>query len=170
MSDWNHWDWWSALKMYSQERRMDRYWIIYIWKILEGIAPNVGIDSYTSTMQGHLCQVPQIKIRAISEGSLQIRGPLLFNSLPVNIHGLIGCSVISFKHRLDKHLRSIPDKPKIPGYTIETDLNSITSMRRSQKSWAIEVRQNHQLYWRDYTLLTHTHAHAHAHTYIIFPR
>jgi len=34
--------------MYCQERRMDRYRIIYIWKILEGIAPNVGIKSYTS--------------------------------------------------------------------------------------------------------------------------
>jgi len=30
--------------MYSQERRMERYGIIYTWKILEGVAPNVGIQ------------------------------------------------------------------------------------------------------------------------------
>jgi len=47
--------------MYSQEKRMERYRIIYTWKILEGIAPNVGIQSYTLTS----------KIRAIRE----IRGP-----------------------------------------------------------------------------------------------
>jgi len=112
---------------------MERHQIIYSWKILEGIAPNFGIKLYTSTRQGH----PQIKqcatgkIRAIREGSLHIRGPQLFNSLPVNIRGQIGCSVTSFKHKLDKYLQSIPDKPKIPGYTIETDTNSITSMRSS---------------------------------------
>jgi len=58
--DLNYWDRLSALKMYSQERRMKRYRIIYTWKILEGIAPNIGIKSYTSTRQGPLCQVPQI--------------------------------------------------------------------------------------------------------------
>ena len=116
ISELNYWGRLSALKIYSQERRMERYWIIYTWKILEGIAPNVGIKSYTSTRQGRLCQVPQIKqctsgkIRAIREGSLQIRGPQLFNTLPVNIQ--IGCSVTSFKHKLDKYLQNIPDKPK----------------------------------------------------------
>jgi hypothetical protein len=73
-------------------------------------------------------------IRAITEGSFQIRGPQLFNSLPVNIRGLTGCSVTSFKHKLDKYLQSIPDKPKISSFTIETDTNSITSMRSSQES------------------------------------
>jgi hypothetical protein len=140
ISDLNYWDRLSALKMYSQERRMERYRIIYIWKILEGISPNVGIESFTSPRQGRLCRVPQIKlcatgsIRAIREGSLQVRGPQLFNSLPVIIRGLTGCSVISFKHKLDKYLQTIPDKPKIPGYTIETDTNSITSMRSSRES------------------------------------
>jgi hypothetical protein len=140
ISDLNYWDRLSALKMYSQERRMERYRIIYIWKILEGISPNVGIESFTSPRQGRLCRVPQIKlcatgsIRAIREGSLHVRGPQLFNSLPVIIRGLTGCSVISFKHKLDKYLQTIPDKPKIPGYTIETDTNSITSMRSSRES------------------------------------
>ena len=106
---------------------MKRYQIIYTWKILEGIAPNVGIKSYTSTRQGRLCQVPQIKqctsgkIRAIREGSLQIRGPQLFNSLPVNIRGQTGYSVTIFKHKLDKYLQNIQDKPKISAYTIETN-------------------------------------------------
>jgi len=50
-------------------------------------APNVGIKVYTSTRQGRLCRVPQIKqcatgkIRAIREGSFQIRGPQLSNTV-----------------------------------------------------------------------------------------
>jgi len=35
--------------VYSQERRMERYGLIYTWKIIEGIAPHFGIKSYTST-------------------------------------------------------------------------------------------------------------------------
>jgi len=144
--------------MYSHEGRMERYRIIYTWIILEGIAPNVGIKSYTSTRQGHLCQVPQIKhctsgkIRTIREGSLHIKGPQLFNSLPVNIRGQTGCSMTSLKHRLDQYLENIPDKRKISGYTTETDTNSITSMRSSRESWVIQLRRSHRLGRRYYTL------------------
>ena len=40
-------DYWTRLvklKMLSQERRMERYLIIYMWKILEGLAPNCGVE------------------------------------------------------------------------------------------------------------------------------
>jgi len=72
---------------------------------LPGIAPNVGILSYTSTRQCRLCRVPQIKqcasdkSRAIREWSQQ-----LFNSFPVNIRCQTGCSVTSFNDKLDKYL------------------------------------------------------------------
>ena len=58
----------------------------------------------------------------------------------------------SFKHKLDKYQQNIPDKQKIPGYTIKMDTNSITSMRSSWESWAIQLRQSHRLGRRDYTL------------------
>jgi len=126
ISEVNYWDRLSAL------RRMERYRIIYTWNILEGVSPNVEKD--------RLCQVPQItqctsgKIREIREGSLHIRGPKLFNSIPVNIRDQTGCFVASFKHKHDKYLQHIPDKPKIPEYTIEMDTKSITSMRSSRES------------------------------------
>jgi len=74
------WDRLSALKMYSQDRRLERYQIIYTWKILKGITPNVGIKPYTSTSRLPVLS-PQIKqcatgkIGVIREGSLQIRSP-----------------------------------------------------------------------------------------------
>ena len=66
-------------------------------------------------------QVPQIKqsasgkIRAIRERSLQIWGPQLFNSLPVNNRGQTGCSVTSFKHKFYKYLQNISDKLWLEG-------------------------------------------------------
>ena len=90
-------------------------------------------------------------IRTIREGSFQIRGPQFFNSIPANIRGLTWCRVNTFKHKLDDYLKNIPDTPKIPGCTIQTDTNSITSMRGSRKSWAIQLRRSHRLGQRDYS-------------------
>ena len=32
----------KALKLYSLQRRRERYCIIYVWKVLEGLVPNVS--------------------------------------------------------------------------------------------------------------------------------
>ena len=84
ISELNYSDRLSAIKMYSQERRMERYRIIYTWTFVEGSSPNVRIKSYTSTRQGRLCYVPQIK----------------------------QCTVTSYKNKLDKYQLNLPDKPK----------------------------------------------------------
>ena len=47
----------QKLKMYSQERRMERYRAIYIWKILEGISPNCGIQEVYSERRGREVQI-----------------------------------------------------------------------------------------------------------------
>ena len=36
----NYWERLRALKMNSEQRRLERYQIIYIWKILQGLVPN----------------------------------------------------------------------------------------------------------------------------------
>ena len=43
-----HMDYWDALKklgLYSLQRRRERYQIIYVWTILEGISPNIMADN-----------------------------------------------------------------------------------------------------------------------------
>jgi len=95
--------------MYSQKRRMERYRIIYIWKI-------VGIKSYTR--QGYMCQVLQIKqcgsgkIRAIRKGAFKLGIHRFSTAVSVNMRGQTGCSVTSFNHKLDTYLQNIPGKPK----------------------------------------------------------
>ena len=40
----NYWVRLKLLNLFSQRRRMERYRIIYIWKIIEGKAPNCGVE------------------------------------------------------------------------------------------------------------------------------
>jgi len=42
-----------------------RYQIIYTWKILEGIAPNVGIKSYTSVINKEGLPVPSLPNKTV---------------------------------------------------------------------------------------------------------
>jgi hypothetical protein len=57
VSSLNYWERLQKLKMYSQERRVERYRAIYIWKILEGISPNCGIQETFSEKRGReVCQ------------------------------------------------------------------------------------------------------------------
>ena len=51
------------LKLYSLQRRRDRYTIIYVWKILESIVPNLNIpNTYGSIRRGRLCSTSCVGI------------------------------------------------------------------------------------------------------------
>ena len=45
LKEYSYWEQLKKMKMLSLQRRLERYRIIYIWKILEGQAPNCGIIS-----------------------------------------------------------------------------------------------------------------------------
>ena len=115
----NYWKRLQILKMYSQERRMERYRIIYIWKILEKYAPNCGIElAIPNKRLGRKCKIPNINhngrraIQTLRENSFQINGARLFNCLPKKIREIQKDQDI-FKFELDKFLESIPDEPRI---------------------------------------------------------
>jgi hypothetical protein len=59
----NYWQRLNSLKMNSQQRRFERYKILYIWKILENIAPNCGIEvqNETNTRIGRSCKIRKMK-------------------------------------------------------------------------------------------------------------
>ena len=102
---------------------MERYKIIYIWKIIEGRVPNCGIKVQDNNRRGRLCEINPIKkncsqkIKTLRENSFQIVGPHLFNCLPSKIRNTTKCSIDDFKSSLDQFLAKIPDEPKLPGYT-----------------------------------------------------
>ena len=129
----NYWERLEHLHMFSIQRRMERYRIIYTWKAIEGLVPNFGIITAHSIRKGRLCQIPKLNtkssraVQTIKENSLFIRGPQLFNSLPINLREMADCTSEVFKRNLDKHLQTIPDEPRCPGYTqLSRTENNIT--------------------------------------------
>jgi hypothetical protein len=62
-----HLDYWSRLhhlQLLSQQRRLERYRIIYVWKILEGLVPNCGEETNNQGRLGRMCQIPELKKKA----------------------------------------------------------------------------------------------------------
>ena len=125
----DYWERLSSFRLYSLQRRRERYRIIYTWKILEELVPNIGsednggIRKLHSARNGRTCWIPLLpssmpnKIQKLREASLLYHGGQLFNALPKQLRNQQGCSVLEFKRHLDKFLLGIEDKPLIDGYT-----------------------------------------------------
>ena len=120
----NYWDQLIQMKMLSLQRRQERYRILYVWKIMEGQAPNCGL-TWTSSegRTGRKCDVPQrntkatAAIQTLREQTFQVNGPQLFNSLPGYLRNISSCPLDDFKFKLDKYLQKIPDEPNVRGLT-----------------------------------------------------
>ena len=59
LEDYNYWDRLKILKIYSQERRRERYRIIFIWKVLQGLVKGYDISSFVSPRRGRLLHIAQ---------------------------------------------------------------------------------------------------------------
>lgn len=134
-----HLDYWQQLqklRLYSLQRRRERYIIIYMWRILEGQVPNIGVKFKFCERRGRECLIPAIvargKMLTLRDNSLSVIGPRLFNALPTQIRNIAGCNLDVFKKALDNWLNLIPDQPLIPGYTAYriADSNSLLHMSR----------------------------------------
>ena len=132
----NYWECLKATKLYSLQRRRERYRIIYVWKVLEKIVPNINhsIITHDHIRHGRKCIIPVLngsaKLCRAREASLPIHGARLFNALPKTVRNLTGISVAKFKCALDNFLRDVPDEPQIP---------SLTSCRRASSNSIIQM-------------------------------
>ena len=118
----SYWERLKFLQLSSQQRRLERYRIIYIWKILEGKSPNCGISPADSSERiGRMCSIPAVskkapaRIQTLRENSFQVHAPKLFNSLPKSLRNKTKCSIDEFKADLDNILEAVPDEPKVSG-------------------------------------------------------
>ena len=111
--------------MNSEQRRLERYQIIYVWKIIHGLVPNCGIEwPECEERRGRLCEVRKLKgkssVQTLRRQSFQVAGPKLWNCLPKNVRNFKG-NQDEFKQKLDQFLTKVPDEPKadglIPGAT-----------------------------------------------------
>ena len=117
----NYWERIKHLKMFSQQRRMERYRVIYMWKCLEGKVPACGVAAAAANLRlGRRAAVPGLRpggrraVQTLREQSFQINGARLFNSLPKKLRDMTR-DQDEFKAALDQHLAGIPDQPRMAG-------------------------------------------------------
>ena len=132
----DYWKCLKELKLYSLERRRERYRIIYTWKILEKLVPNInnGVKSKSHPRLGRKCIIPTqtaSKYSKIRDSSFSMHALKLFNALPREIRDITNVPLTQFKKALDSHLSNIPDEPQLPNYTMyrRANTNSITDMK-----------------------------------------
>ena len=108
------------LKMYSMQRRRERFIAIYMYKIASGLVPNnVQLNFYESSRKGTMCHLP--KLRSVTTHLCTVRknyftstGPAIYNIIPKEIKD--AKTLDQFKNQLDRFLKEIPDLPPTPGY------------------------------------------------------
>lgn len=132
MANFNYWERLEKLRLYSLERRRERYQIIYIWKIINGLVPNTtGLTCTENARRGCLCDIPDYKsipnkkIQHLRDNRFKVRGARLFNTLTIELRNKKNCSAESFKGQLDNFLSSVPDQPILPGYMNQYGSNSL---------------------------------------------
>ena len=116
----------KLLNLYSVQRRRDRYQIIYLWKIIEGLVPNIStpITCTFSERRGRSCVVSHVnmgRLGTLSYNSFRWRSIRMFNKLPKYVRIVSSCSIDKFKSQLDKHLRNIVDLPCQSGFSNSLD-------------------------------------------------
>ena len=122
LKDTNYWDRLRELKLSSLQRRRERYMIIHVWKILQGISPNdISMVFKESPRLGQRVVIPPLAKQASAlakscyDNSFAVRAGKLWNLLPREV--TLQKELESFKVSLGKFMDSIPDTPPITGYT-----------------------------------------------------
>ena len=127
MEDKNYHERLKELKIYSLERRRERYLIIHAWEMIEEKRENI-LNLQTKTT-GRCRKIAYrfipftrngVKIlnstRTKLHNSTKNKMAILFNQLPANIANISGVTTDTFKHHLDGWLQKIPDQPRIDYY------------------------------------------------------
>ena len=127
----HHWDRLKTLNLPSQERRRERYMVIFIWKISEGLVKGYDLAFGDFGRRGRMAipnpissSAPAV-IKRAREASLGHKGCQLFNLIPDSVRNMKGTSVDHFKAALDRFLATVPDQPTIEGTSRAAETNSL---------------------------------------------
>ena len=120
LESFDYWERLAHLQLYSQERRRERYAIIFVWKLAEQLVQGYFVNFVESERRGRLAEIPPMKSKVSSEvknareNSVKVKGARLFNLFPRE-----------FKSDLDSWLESIPDQPTVNGRQRAAQTNSL---------------------------------------------
>ena len=126
-------DYWECLKvlhMYSQERRRERYMIIFLWKLSQGLVKGYRVTFSNPERRGRTIVPYTIisspaAVRHARESSLAVKGAQIFNLLPAPLRNLDSQHVDAFKTSLDAFLGQVPDQPTVGGQARAAESNSL---------------------------------------------
>ena len=117
----NYWERLSVFRLSSIQRRVQRYKILYIWKMRNGLVPDCGLvpasNNGTRSMESYQTRPIRAKYDGIKtklKDSLFCHGVSLYNCLPLQLREFDG-ELSEFKLHLDRFLKKLPDQPEIPG-------------------------------------------------------
>ena len=141
MEGMNYWERLKECKLYSIQRRNERFKILYMYKSMAGMVPSLGMNMKYCPRKGNMFILPKltgtvVRIKTLKDKSLPYVGAKLFNSLPQCLRNMEfskeGFPV--FKCVLDMFLQCIPDCPCLPGY-VSHNLDLNTSPSNSIIDW-----------------------------------
>ena len=125
------WERLQFLQLYSQERRRERYQLIFIWKVSQNLVSGYNINFTANPRRGRLADVRPINrsahftVKRAIDRSLCVKGAKMFNLLPQHIRNIDSQNVDTFKFSLDQYLSCIPDQPTIPDQQRAAVTNSL---------------------------------------------
>ena len=127
----DYWEKLSQLRVYSQERRRERYQICFIWKLSQGLISGYSMNWQFNDRRGRLViphsvsKTAPSRVRQARERSLGVHGAKLFNLLPKQLRNENSGDFALFKNHLDIFLSSVPDQPTTPGLVRAARTNSL---------------------------------------------
>ena len=110
----------NHLKLYSLQRRRERFILIHTFRIYKQLAPNdLKIQFSLHPRLGLQCKRLPLNSKITKINNLRFNffshlAPRLFNLIPGEIKNVN--TVDAFKNKLDELLKHIPDTPPTPGY------------------------------------------------------
>ena len=138
----DYWDKLQHLRLYSQERRRERYQVIFIWKISQGLVSGYKIPFTHNDRTGRWAVPAEVphhnvpgNVKLAKLNSLRVRGCQLFNLLPAVLRSADHGDTLMFKNNLDHFLSSVPDQPTISGLQRAAQTNSLIHQVPMMGGW-----------------------------------
>ena len=134
MENQDYWDRLKSLRIYSLQRRRERYKILYMWKIANNLVPNpFGITFRHSPRHGLQAE------RWIGKAKLASVNTIIHNSFTSSAVGLFNAAppivkeqptIEKAKAELDRFLSTIPDEPPTRNYTTSNNNSLLDWLRQ----------------------------------------
>ena len=125
------------LKIYSLDRRRERFMILYAYRVIIGLIQFQWFEAYEDHEEQGIKLRPKYNkkapqyIRRARHSSFFYKGPQLYNLMPAELRQFEEIvepdqsHVDEFKKKLDKYLEMIPDEPTVPDRQRAAATNSL---------------------------------------------